>query len=170
MSQLPLDVEGARVLKMRRQILNPWAMRAWMLQTLPLAWFAGLRVTALTADACTVTVPYGWRSQNPFRSTYFAAQAMAAEMSTGHRLMASSQKDQVSTPVVFSKRKTAKPASWIPSAAFAQSALGLAVSLSVMGLAPSPARVYGKAGATVPSLADRARPSADSGRGSGRES
>lgn len=83
MSQLPLDVEGARVLKMRRQILNPWAMRAWMLQTLPLAWFAGLRVTALTADACTVTVPYGWRSQNPFRSTYFAAQAMAAEMSTG---------------------------------------------------------------------------------------
>ena len=28
-------------------------------------------------------LPGGWRTQNPFRSTYFAAQAMAAEMSTG---------------------------------------------------------------------------------------
>ena len=28
-------------------------------------------------------LPGGWRTQNPFGSTYFAAQAMAAEMSTG---------------------------------------------------------------------------------------
>jgi hypothetical protein len=54
-----------------------------MAAKLPLALFAGLRVTELTADACSVTVPYGWRTQNPFRSTYFAAQSMAAEMSTG---------------------------------------------------------------------------------------
>jgi len=30
-----------------------------------------------------VTLPAGWKTQNPFGSTYFAAQAMAAEMSTG---------------------------------------------------------------------------------------
>jgi hypothetical protein len=30
-----------------------------------------------------VRLPGGWRTQNPFRSTYFAAQCMAAEMSTG---------------------------------------------------------------------------------------
>ncbi len=30
-----------------------------------------------------VSVPYRWLTQNPFRSTYFAAQSMAAEMSTG---------------------------------------------------------------------------------------
>ena len=30
-----------------------------------------------------MALPGGWRTQNPFRSTYFAAQAMAAEMSTG---------------------------------------------------------------------------------------
>jgi hypothetical protein len=30
-----------------------------------------------------VGLPGGWRTQNPFRSTYFAALAMAAEMSTG---------------------------------------------------------------------------------------
>ena len=28
-------------------------------------------------------MPYGWRSTNPFRSIYFAAQSMAAERSTG---------------------------------------------------------------------------------------
>jgi len=30
-----------------------------------------------------VRLPGGWRTRNPFASTYFAAQAMAAEMSTG---------------------------------------------------------------------------------------
>jgi hypothetical protein len=37
----------------------------------------------LDETACEVSLPGGWRTQNPFRSTYFAAQAMAAEMSTG---------------------------------------------------------------------------------------
>jgi hypothetical protein len=56
---------------------------AWMWRTLPLAAFAGLRVVRLDEEACAVLLPGGWRTQNPFRSTYFAAQAMAAEMSTG---------------------------------------------------------------------------------------
>ena len=50
---------------------------------LPLAAFAGLRVTRLDEQACSVRLPGGWRTRNPFGSTYFAAQAMAAEMSTG---------------------------------------------------------------------------------------
>lgn len=32
-------------------------------------------------------LPGGWRTRNPFGSTYFAAQAMAAEMSTGAPLL-----------------------------------------------------------------------------------
>ena len=78
-----LDVEGPKVLQLRRQILSPWALRGWMLNKLPLAFMAGLRVQTLDGERCVVTVPYGWRSQNPFRSTYFAALSMAAEMSTG---------------------------------------------------------------------------------------
>jgi hypothetical protein len=50
---------------------------------LPLGAFAGLRVVRLDEDACEVALPGGWRTQNPFRSTYFAAQFMAAEMATG---------------------------------------------------------------------------------------
>jgi hypothetical protein len=62
---------------------HPLLARAFLLARLPLALVAGVRVRSLDERACTVTVPYGWRSTNPFRSTYFAALAMAAEMSTG---------------------------------------------------------------------------------------
>lgn len=69
--------------RIRRRMLNPLAMRGFFAAKLPLALFAGLRVRSLTTDRCEVSVPYGWRTTNPFRSTYFAALSMAAEMSTG---------------------------------------------------------------------------------------
>ena len=55
----------------------------FLLSKLPLAWLAGVRVVELNNEQCKVSVPYKWLSQNPFRSTYFAALSMAAEMSTG---------------------------------------------------------------------------------------
>ena len=48
-----------------------------------MAWFAGIGVRYCDAHKTVVRLPYGWRSQNPFRSTYFAAQCAAAELSTG---------------------------------------------------------------------------------------
>ena len=69
--------------QLRRRMSNPWLMRLFMLGKLPLALVAGVRVRELERERCVVSVPYGWRSTNPFRSTYFAALAMAAEMSTG---------------------------------------------------------------------------------------
>jgi hypothetical protein len=69
--------------ELRRQLLNPWLFRLHLLRRLPLAAAAGLRLRRLDEEACAVSLPGGWRTQNPFRSTYFAAQAMAAEMSTG---------------------------------------------------------------------------------------
>ena len=67
----------------RRRVLSGLSFWAWQWKTLPLAAFAGMRVRSLDEQSCTVALPGGWRTQNPFRSTYFAAQAMAAEMSTG---------------------------------------------------------------------------------------
>jgi Domain of unknown function (DUF4442) len=67
----------------RRKMLSPFLMRLFFLAKLPLALFAGVRLRELDADHAVATVPYGWRSTNPFRSTYFAAQAMAAELATG---------------------------------------------------------------------------------------
>ena len=74
---------GPKGERARRQVLGRLPVALWMWKTLPLAAFAGLRVVRLDAQACSVSLPGGWRTQNPFRSTYFAAQAMAAEMSTG---------------------------------------------------------------------------------------
>ena len=72
----------------RLRLTNPWAFRYYLWKTLPLAACAGLRLRNLDESSCTVSLPGGWRTQNPFRSTYFAAQAMAAEMSTGAPAMA----------------------------------------------------------------------------------
>src|SRR5262249_27481886 len=60
-----------------------WVLRLFFLRRLPLALMAGLRIPEIDRHHCVVTVPYGWRTTNPFSSTYFAALSMAAELSTG---------------------------------------------------------------------------------------
>lgn len=66
------------------QLTNrPLVMRLYLFWKLPMAWFAGIGVQYCDEQKSTVRLPYGWRSQNPFRSTYFAAQCAAAELSTG---------------------------------------------------------------------------------------
>jgi hypothetical protein len=68
---------------MIRRRTNPLALRLFFLFKLPLGLVAGLRIRFLDRQRCEATVPYGWRTTNPFRSTYFAALTMAAELSTG---------------------------------------------------------------------------------------
>ena len=75
----------------RRQVLNPLKLRLFMLRKLPLAWLAGLRLVALTPEAATVTIRYKYLTQNPFRSIYFAALAMAAELASGIQAMLHTQ-------------------------------------------------------------------------------
>ncbi len=66
-----------------KQMTHPLKFRIFLLAKLPSAFFSGVRLRELNEKKCMVTVPYKWFSQNPFRSTYFACLAMAAEMSTG---------------------------------------------------------------------------------------
>ena len=54
-----------------------------MLAKLPMAYLAGLKVQTLSSERATVTIPYKYINKNPFRSIYFAALSMAAELSTG---------------------------------------------------------------------------------------
>jgi len=74
--------------KFIQQLRNPIAFRLYLFWKLPAAFFSGVRVREIDEDHCVVTVPYKWFSQNPFRSTYFACLAMAAEMSSGSLAMA----------------------------------------------------------------------------------
>jgi hypothetical protein len=62
---------------------HPVKFRVFLFSKLPSAFFSGVRLRDIDESKCVVTVPYKWFSQNPFKSTYFACLAMAAEMSTG---------------------------------------------------------------------------------------
>jgi hypothetical protein len=62
---------------------HPFKFRFYLLYKLPAAFFSGVRVREISEEKCITSVPYRWLTQNPFRSTYFASLAMAAEMSTG---------------------------------------------------------------------------------------
>lgn len=64
-------------------IRHPVKFRMFLFSKLPSAFFSGVRVKTIDEKKTVVTVPYKWFSQNPFKSTYFACLAMAAEMSTG---------------------------------------------------------------------------------------
>ena len=66
-----------------KQISNPFYKKLFLFTKLPSAFFSGVNLISLDENVCTVSVPYKWFSQNPFKSTYFACLAMAAEMSTG---------------------------------------------------------------------------------------
>jgi Domain of unknown function (DUF4442) len=62
---------------------SPWRMRLFLFWKLPAAWFMGINVALCDTQRAVVTLPFGWRAQNPFKSTYFAAQCAAGELSTG---------------------------------------------------------------------------------------
>ncbi|SNS25770.1 protein of unknown function [Belliella buryatensis] len=65
------------------KMTNPFIFWWAMLFKLPSAVFWRLKVKNLTPDQCQISIPFFWRSQNPFKSIYFAALAGAAELSTG---------------------------------------------------------------------------------------
>ncbi|PQJ77799.1 DUF4442 domain-containing protein [Polaribacter porphyrae] len=59
----------------------------FMFFKLPLGWLSGMRIKTLTDTNCTVIIKHKWINQNPFKSMFWAAQGMAAEMSTGVLVM-----------------------------------------------------------------------------------
>lgn len=95
----PTASDHSGIDRWRRRMLNPLFLRLFMLTKLPLGWMAGLRLKSLTRERCQTTVPYGWRTTNPFRSIYFAAQSMAAELSTGALAMLAVESAPI--PVAF---------------------------------------------------------------------
>jgi hypothetical protein len=73
-------IEGAKI---RKIVTSKFMFNLFMLRSLPMGFLAGLRVKEFTEQRCSITVPFKWLNQNPFRSTYFAVLSMAAEMSSG---------------------------------------------------------------------------------------
>jgi hypothetical protein len=69
--------------KFIKMIRHPVKFRMFLFMKLPAAFFSGVRIKEINEERSIVSVPFKWLTQNPFRSTYFASHAMAAEMSTG---------------------------------------------------------------------------------------
>jgi hypothetical protein len=72
----------------KKQLGNPVKFRWFMLTSLPVAFFAGLKVEALEENQAIISIKQKWFNKNPFRSIYFAMLSMAAEVSTGILCMA----------------------------------------------------------------------------------
>jgi hypothetical protein len=69
--------------KFKSIITNPFLFKFFLFQKLSSAFFAGLSIHHFDADSCVVRIHLSWFNQNPFRSIYFAVEAMAAEMCSG---------------------------------------------------------------------------------------
>lgn len=72
------------------------SLRFFLLSKLPLAFLAGVRVKAVSEEESVTALKFRWINQNPFRSIYFAALHMAAELSTGLLLYQYSGEDKFS--------------------------------------------------------------------------
>ncbi|MGL2964339.1 DUF4442 domain-containing protein [Flavobacterium sp. RSB2_4_14] len=66
---------------------SPSKLNTFLFFKLPSAYWCGVRVKSLSNQQCVVTVKHRWFNQNPFKSMYFAVQAMAAELTTGALVM-----------------------------------------------------------------------------------
>ena len=94
---------------------TPVKLNAYTFFKLPAAFWSGVRVKSISAETCIVSVKLGWFNQNPFKSMYFAVQAMAAEFTTGALVMfhikASEQNISMlvaQNKAVFTKKATGK--------------------------------------------------------------
>ena len=64
-------------------VSHPLRFRFFLFLKLPAAFLAGIRLKSISSEKAEATVRFQHWTKNPFRSTYFACLAMAAEMSTG---------------------------------------------------------------------------------------
>ncbi len=78
-----IDASHPKVAAMLKKFQNPWLLKLFFLTKLPSAWFMGFRLKSVSVEKAEILLPYRWRSQNPYRSIYFAAQCAAGEFSTG---------------------------------------------------------------------------------------
>ena len=73
--------------KLRRQLLNTWMFRLYLIRHLPMGFFSGMRIERIDDKACTVRIRHRWIVKNPFKSMFWAVMGMGAEMSTGALLL-----------------------------------------------------------------------------------
>lgn len=65
------------------KIKKPFALLSFFLGKIPTLYWWGVKIQEIDGHHACVSLPYNWRTQNPFKSIYFAAQSGAAELASG---------------------------------------------------------------------------------------
>lgn len=91
MTNFKFDEKNIKVQNLLKKLNSSFKMKLFLWAKLPMAAFSGMKVGKVTPHFAEVILPYRWRSQNPFRSIYFAAQCAAAELSTGLLVLAAKE-------------------------------------------------------------------------------
>ncbi|HNP21066.1 MAG TPA: DUF4442 domain-containing protein [Panacibacter sp.] len=99
----------------KAEITHPIKYRLYMLENLPAAFFAGIKLVDLSETCARLSVPQKWFNKNPFQSIYLGILTMAAEISTGILCMSAIYKRRprismlpVNMKSVFHKKATGK--------------------------------------------------------------
>lgn len=89
----------------QKNFTNSFKFKWIMFRKVPMAFWSGMKITELTEERCSVTVPCKGLNKNPFQSTYWAVLGMAAEMSSGALITMYSykQKPSMTTLIVSCK-------------------------------------------------------------------
>ncbi len=78
-----MAIEEQKLAAEYRSLLGLIKLRMFTLVSMPTARLAGIRMEDINDEICKTSIPGGWRSQNPFKTMYWAVQGMGAELSTG---------------------------------------------------------------------------------------
>jgi len=84
---------------------TPRKVNLFNLVKLPLAYLGGVRVRIITDTEVVVSIKYRWMNQNPFRSMFWAAQGMAAEMPTGVLVMKAIDDSKVKVSMLVTQQE-----------------------------------------------------------------
>ena len=84
---------------------SPAKLNTFLFFKLPSAFWSGVRVKVISPDKCVTTVTHKWFNQNPFKSMYFAVQAMAAELTTGALVMYQIKKSEKKISMLVANNK-----------------------------------------------------------------
>ncbi|MDA8715399.1 DUF4442 domain-containing protein [Flavobacteriales bacterium] len=76
----------------RRNLTNKLKFRLLLKAILPMGYRSKMYISEMNEEMCAVKVPFNKRNSNPFKSTFWAVQGMAAEMSSGALLILYTQK------------------------------------------------------------------------------
>lgn len=87
-------------------IITPKRINLFMLFKLPLAYISGMRVQSITNTTAIVRIRHQWINQNPFKSMFWAAQGMAAEMSTGVLVMQEIKKSNRTVSMLVTRQES----------------------------------------------------------------